>query len=485
MLRQAGSPALRALLRSSSKLEGPSSQAASTAKPCCSALPQRCPRPRRLTSSAATRSSWPVSLGSADLTDSSIPSSSSSGGQERRSTRLQQSGHIDRTDAGTSKARGKLEMPKSKPAKTILHLQEMKARGIPIACLTAYDYPTALSLRHSEIDLCLVGDSLANVALGHSSTQSLTLDATVHHCQAVHRGLFSPVLSMSNHTPGAPLLIADIPFGTFQTSIEEGVRSAIRILKEGGADGVKIEGGKEILPLVKRLTDFGIPVMGHIGLQPQRVASTAGYRLQGRTADEAMVILEEALALQEAGAFSIVLECIPNRVGQLISQHLQIPTIGIGAGPDCDGQILVTNDMLGELTSPWHVVVGLEESSPLSSSSTTNSLPRLSSPAPSGPKFVRNFVQEVIDQAAASLSTAQVASTDESLPKPGASQGFGLGALRLAAVESYVQAVRQRSFPDPDREGYKMKSAEWKELVAKVEAVKGAGEVVIEGRVEP
>lgn len=366
-------------------------------------------------------------------------------------------------------------------------------------CLTAYDYPTALSLRHSDVDLCLVGDSLANVALGHASTQSLTLDATIHHCQAVHRGLFSPVLSVSPHTPAAPLLIADIPFGTFQTSDDEGVRSAVRILKEGGADGIKIEGGAEILPLVRRLTAFGIPVMGHLGLQPQRVASSAGYRLQGRTADEAAEILRDALALQEAGAFSIVLECIPNRVGELITRKLSIPTIGIGAGPQCDGQILVTNDMLGELTSPWHVIVGLEgeggeageaeeggastqsqeqQQQPQPSKSIPlpqpQNLPRLRSPAPSGPKFVRNFLQEVVSPPPPATS-ASSSSTSGSGPTFNPAAGVGIGAMRLAAVEAYVRAVRERTFPDEGREGYKMKSGEWREFVRRAEG-KGGGE---------
>lgn len=329
--------------------------------------------------------------------------------------------------------------------------------------MTAYDYPTALSLRRSDIDICLVGDSMANVALGHASTQSLSLDATIHHCQAVYRGLFSPVLSMSPDTPGAPILIVDMPFGSFHDSVEQGVQTAVRLLKEGGADGVKLEGGKEILPLVRRLTQFGIPVMGHLGLQPQRVASTAGYRLQGRTADEASLILEEALALQEAGAFSIVLECIPNKVGEIVSQQLdRTVTIGIGAGPLCDGQILVTNDLLGELTSPWHVVLGLEETPSASSSS---SLPRLHPSAPKGPKFVRNFSE---------VALQSISSDTSSVPVPGAggasAGAFGLGALRLAAVEAYVQAVRERSFPDPEREGYKIKGEELREFVKRCEA---------------
>lgn len=302
---------------------------------------------------------------------------------------------------------------------------------------------------------------MANVALGHSSTQSLTLEATIHHCQAVYRGLFSPLLSISPNTPGAPLLLADVPFGTFQTSEEEGVKSAVRLLKEGGVDGVKIEGGAEILPLVRRLTKFGIPVMGHLGLQPQRVSSSAGYRLQGRTADEAYTILSEALALQEAGAFSIVLECIPNKICEVVSKALRIPTIGIGAGPKADGQILVTNDILGEITSPWHVVAGLAKAG-------VGEVPALQQPAPPGPKFVRNFVDEVLSGRVQPRSSS---GEEDNFASPGpAAEGSapaaascgptGIGAIRMAAIEAYVDAVRERSFPDAEREGYKIKSAE-------------------------
>ncbi|CAO1631595.1 unnamed protein product [Parajaminaea phylloscopi] len=456
--------------------------------PASAAGPSNARRSFRTTASEC--SAWPAEATISEA-DAGEASSNAGGSQERRPTRLQQAGPIDRNDAGHSKARGKLEMPKSQTPKSILQLREMKKQRRPIACLTAYDYPSALSLRHADIDVCLVGDSMANVALGHSSTQSLTLDATVHHCQAVHRGLFSPLLAVSPQTPGAPLLIADVPFGTFQTSPEEGVRSAVRLLKEGGADGVKIEGGQEILPLVRRLTKFGIPVMGHLGLQPQRVSSSAGYRLQGRTADEAMEILTDALALQEAGVFSIVLECIPNKVADLISSKLSVPTIGIGAGPETDGQILVTNDMLGEITSPWHVVAGLEApmslhedvgavdaddpaasadvgdgSAPTTTSRVPRYLPRLHPSAPKGPKFVRNFVAEVT----ASLHEERASALAQDRNASGSVGNVGIGATRMAAIGAYVDAVRRRSFPDPDREGYKIKSDEWKEFQRRAEA---------------
>lgn len=237
------------------------------------------------------------------------------------------------------------------------------------------------------------------------------------------------------------------------------MQAAVRLLKEGGVDGVKIEGGQEILPLVRRLTQFGIPVMGHLGLQPQRVGSSAGYRLQGRTASEAENILTDALALQEAGVFSIVLECIPNKVGQVISDRLAVPTIGIGAGPQTDGQILVTNDMLGELTSPWHVLSGIE-----AASHAQDVMPSLASPPPQGPKFVRNFVSQLIQRRASQSASAE-AGKSLSAPQP---QAYGIGALRLAAVQEYVTAVRERSFPDQDKEGYKIKSDEFREFLERI-----------------
>ncbi|PWN22004.1 hypothetical protein BCV69DRAFT_161974 [Microstroma glucosiphilum] len=489
-------PAAVALIPSPSSSLSSSSSLASSRSSSSSVLRQHSvphPSRRSLHSSTSLGSAWPVGASAGEVegessssTSSAVPSSSSSSasgsgsanGNGSSSSTSQDRRPIDLTDAGSSRGtRQKLEMPKSKAVKSLMDLRDMKKKGKAIACLTAYDYPTALSLRRSDIDICLVGDSMANVALGHASTQSLSLDATIHHCQAVYRGLFSPVLSMSPDTPGAPILIVDLPFGTFHDSVEQGVQTAVRLLKEGGADGVKIEGGKEILPLVRRLTQFGIPVMGHLGLQPQRVASTAGYRLQGRTADEASLILEEALALQEAGAFSIVLECIPNKIGELVSQQLErTVTIGIGAGPMCDGQILVTNDLLGELTSPWHVVLGLEETGKSTTTTTTAAelLPRLHPSAPKGPKFVRNFAEVALQSMSKSNSSSSSTSSSGSsdLAATAGAGAFGLGALRLAAVEAYVQAVRERSFPDPEREGYKIKGDELREFVRRLEGMK-------------
>lgn len=299
--------------------------------------------------------------------------------------------------------------------------------------LTAYDFPTALSLRAADVDVCLVGDSLANVALGYDSTQRLTLGAMKHHVAAVVRGLSSPLLAAAPQITPKPLLIADLPFGSYYASDDEGVRAAVELLQEAGADGVKIEGGVEVVSLIKRLTSFGIPVMGHVGLQPQRATASSGFRLQGRTCAEALQVYADARAVQAAGAFAVVLECVPNRVGEEVSRLLDIPTVGIGAGPRTDGQVLVANDMLGDLTGPGHILAGLAASN--ASGGETRTL-TLNDDAPQPPKFVRSF-------AAA------------------ASGGTSLGALRVAAVQAYVEAVRSRTFPDPDVEGYKMKKEEF------------------------
>lgn len=306
------------------------------------------------------------------------------------------------------------------------------------ACLTAYDYPTALSIRYADVDLCLIGDSLANVALGHSTTQPLSLDAIIHHSQAVQRGLRSSTLLAAPASPAAPLVIADMPFGTFVSSTEKAIENVIRIMQETGVDGVKIEGSEEVIPLIRRLTSFGIPVMGHIGLQPQRVGSTSGYRVQGKSAQQAKDIFEVAKKLQEAGCFSMVLECVPSKLARFISERVDIPTIGIGAGSGTDGQILVMSDMLGELTSPAHVLAGLQDAEGAAPDGSFAPQPHVEAPLP--PKFVRSFA------------------------KP-----YSIGAVRLAGVQAYVQAVRDKSFPEDQAEGYKVKSEEWKQFLQLVE----------------
>lgn len=218
---------------------------------------------------------------------------------------------------------------------TIPALQRMKAEGRRICMLTAYDYPTALALDEAGIDAILVGDSLAMVVLGHENTLPVTMDEMLHHCRAVQRGAQSA------------LLIGDMPFLSYQVSPPEAVRNAGRFLQEGGMDAVKLEGGRERLEAIRRIVEAGIPVMGHLGLTPQSVHRLGGFRPQGRTAEAARRLFEDACLLEEAGCFSLVLESVPARLARLVSERLSIPTIGIGAGAGCDGQVLVTHDLLG------------------------------------------------------------------------------------------------------------------------------------------
>lgn len=219
---------------------------------------------------------------------------------------------------------------------TIQHLHAMKKKRTPIAVLTAYDYPTARACEAHGVDITLVGDSLAQVCLGYDSTTRLTLDEMIHHCRAVARG------------SKAPLLVADMPFGTYHASPEDAVRNAVRLVQEGGAEAVKIEGGMEVVETVRRLTAIGIPVMGHIGLLPQRHTFLSGYRVQGKTAEGALQLFDTALALEDAGAFAMVVEAVPNVVGARITQRLHhAATIGIGAGCETDGQVLVWDDLMG------------------------------------------------------------------------------------------------------------------------------------------
>ena len=218
---------------------------------------------------------------------------------------------------------------------TILDLQDKKDKGVPITMLTAYDYPTGLLVDRAGIDIILVGDSLAMVVLGHENTVSVTMEEMLHHCRAVARGAQNP------------LLIGDMPFLSYQVDAKEAVRNAGRFLKEGGMDVVKLEGGREMAPTVRAIVDAGIPVMGHIGLTPQSISKLGGFRVQGRDVAGAKALIDDALALQEAGAFSLLLEAIPAPVARLITERMVIPTVGIGAGPDCDGQVLVLHDLIG------------------------------------------------------------------------------------------------------------------------------------------
>lgn len=268
---------------------------------------------------------------------------------------------------------------------TIQKLRQMKEAGAPIAMLTAYDYPSARACEAYDVDITLVGDSLAQVCLGYDSTTRLTVDEMLHHCRAVARGSKSP------------FLVADMPFGSYQAGSDDAIRNAVRMVQEGGVEGVKLEGGEEILESVRRLTSVGIPVMGHLGLLPQRHTSCSGYRVQGKDASSASSILRAAKALEDAGAFAIVLEAIPSKLGGYITSKLSIPTIGIGAGPSTNGQVLVWDDMIGS----WN---GHKA------------------------KFVRRFAD--------------------------------VKAEHRRGVTDYVSAVRQRSFPDFS-ESYKICEEQW------------------------
>ena len=218
---------------------------------------------------------------------------------------------------------------------TTSSFRQRKERGEPISMLTAYDYPTALAEDEAGIDSILVGDSLGMVVLGYQNTLPVTMEDMLHHSRAVARGA------------KYALLIGDMPFMSYQVSAEEAVRNAGRFLQEGGMEAVKLEGGRERLEAVHAIVNSGIPVMGHLGLTPQSVNQLGGFRPQGKTASAAQRLLEDALLLEEAGCFSLVLESVPSRLAALISKKLSIPTIGIGAGLGCDGQVLVTHDMLG------------------------------------------------------------------------------------------------------------------------------------------
>jgi 3-methyl-2-oxobutanoate hydroxymethyltransferase len=218
---------------------------------------------------------------------------------------------------------------------TPLTFREKKAAGQPISVLTAYDVAMAQAVDEAGLDAILVGDSLGMVVLGYENTLPVTMDEMLHHCRAVARGA------------RRALRIGDMPFLSYQVSVEEAVRNAGRFLQDGGMEAVKLEGGRERLPAVGAIVGAGIPVMGHLGLTPQSVHLLGGFRPQGRTSEAARRLLADALALQDAGCFSLVLESIPARLAAHVSQRLSIPTIGIGAGVGCDGQVLVTHDLLG------------------------------------------------------------------------------------------------------------------------------------------
>lgn len=265
---------------------------------------------------------------------------------------------------------------KEQPRKqlTISALRQMKADGQRIVCLTAYDASLARCAEQAEVDVVLVGDSLGMVLQGRDCTLAVTVDDIVYHCASVRRGL------------RAPLLIADMPFMSF-ASEQQALDNAGRMLARGGANMVKLEGAGVVVDYTARLTGLGIPVCGHLGLTPQSFNQLSGYRVQGKSEPQALGLLADAHALQQAGASLLVLECVPSGLGRKISAALEIPVIGIGAGPDCDGQVLVMHDMLGLTSGPR-------------------------------PRFVRDFMA-------------------------------GAGSIR-AAMSRYVAAVRDGSYPAPE-----------------------------------
>lgn len=218
---------------------------------------------------------------------------------------------------------------------TVLTFAEYKKEGKKLSMLTAYDYSTAKLMDKSGINAILVGDSLGNVILGYEDTISVTMEDMIHHATAVSRGAKNA------------MVVVDMPFMSYQTSIYDAVVNAGRLMKEGRADAVKLEGGIEVCPQIKAITDCGIPVMAHLGLTPQSINAFGGFKVQGKNLEAAKKLVEDAKAVQNAGAFSVVLECVPARLAEKVTKDLDIPTIGIGAGNNCDGQVLVYQDMLG------------------------------------------------------------------------------------------------------------------------------------------
>lgn len=235
-----------------------------------------------------------------------------------------------------------LNSPPTPPRTTISSLRALYAAGTPITMVTAYDYPTALHVNRAGVDIALVGDSVAMVTLGHRTTQAVTIDEMLHHVRAARRAT------------DTALLVADLPFGSYETCPRRAVDTAVRFIKEGGADAVKLEGGLSRAPAVERIVDAGVAVMGHVGLLPQAVSRVGAFKAVGRSAPDAARIVNDAIALEQAGVFAIVIECVPARVARLVTSSVDVPTIGIGSGVECDGQVLVYHDMLGILNHPHH-----------------------------------------------------------------------------------------------------------------------------------
>jgi 3-methyl-2-oxobutanoate hydroxymethyltransferase len=218
---------------------------------------------------------------------------------------------------------------------TPVDIQALKKQGKKISMLTAYDYPLALLEDRAGIDIILVGDSVAMTVLGYENTLPVTMDEMIHHTKAVVRG--------AKH----PLIIGDMPFMSYNTSEREAIINAGRFMKEGGADAVKLEGGASVKEIVRSIVRAGIPVMGHIGLTPQTISMLGGFKVQGKDAQAAQKIIDDAVSLEDAGAFSVLLEAVPAPIAKMVTERLRVPTIGIGAGIHCDGQVLVVHDLLG------------------------------------------------------------------------------------------------------------------------------------------
>jgi 3-methyl-2-oxobutanoate hydroxymethyltransferase len=223
---------------------------------------------------------------------------------------------------------------------TTVTIHEKKQRQIPITCLTAYDYATARLVDEAGIDMILVGDSLAQVVLGHDSTLPVTMEEMLHHTRAVRRAVKTA------------MVIADMPFGSYQGEAKEGVANAVRFVKDAGAEAVKVEGGDKRVDLVRRILDAEVPVMGHIGLTPQSLHKMGGFKVQGKDLSGIERLVKDAVALDRAGVFSIVLEGVPREVAAMITREVAAPTIGIGAGPECDGQVLVFHDIVNLTFAP-------------------------------------------------------------------------------------------------------------------------------------
>jgi 3-methyl-2-oxobutanoate hydroxymethyltransferase len=218
---------------------------------------------------------------------------------------------------------------------TILDIQKAKQDGRKLVMVTAYDYPFGLMASEAGVDIALVGDSLGMVVMGLDGTVEVTMEHMIHHIRAVARGC------------KGPLIIGDMPFMSYNTSVREAIHNAGRLMKEGGCDAVKLEGGVDFAPTVEAIIKAGIPVQGHIGLTPQTASALGGFKMQGRDAAAAKRIIEDARALENVGVFSIILEAVPAPLGKLVAESVQVPVIGIGAGVDVDGQVLVTHDMIG------------------------------------------------------------------------------------------------------------------------------------------